>query len=405
MIKFALRRNLIYVLQYIIWSFVRSLIIMFMNALFKFGKSYIFTQFMFIGEILAGIIMFFSQRKYNQKKRKENKEEYFMSIKLIKTEEDEDDYFVPLDSKAKILFLIFFISFLDIAQFTICHIHLPRFFNISKCLCSRLYGLTTIFSLFFYVYALKLPVYKHHIFSILIIGICLIAIIASEFYFQIFDIYTSYKSLIITFIYIILSQILSSSGYSIEKYLFEYDYMNPFVVLMYEGLFGFFISFLNLIDGNYFHDFVKIYNDKESKEFALFIFLLIVFIILSGGKNLFRIVTTKIYSPMVTTLLDYVLNPIYLIYYYGALGDFKKEDGKLDVAYFTINIIISLIISFFGCVYNEFIILFFCGLERNTHDQVSKRASSKIDENLTELMKFDESTEMSMNDETNSVIK
>ena len=133
--------------------------------------------------------------------------------------------------------------------------------------------------------------------------------------------------------------------------------------------------------------------------------LLIVFIILSGGKNLFRIVTTKIYSPMVTTLLDYVLNPIYLIYYYGAQGDFKKEDGKLDVAYFTINIIISLIISFFGCVYNEFIILFFCGLERNTHDQVSKRASSKIDENLTELMKFDEPTEMSMNDETNSVIK
>ena len=161
---------------------------------------------------------------------------------------------------------------------------------------------------------------------------------------------------------------------------------------MYEGLFGFFISFLNLIDENYFHDFVDIYKGKESKEFALFIFLLIVFIILSGGKNLFRIVTTKIYSPMVTSLLDYVLNPIYLIYYYGALGDFKKE-------------IISLIISFFGCVYNEFIILFFCGLERNTHDQVSKRASSKIDENLTELMKFDESTEMSMNDETNSVIK
>ena len=405
MIKFALRRNLIYVLQYIIWSFVRNLIIMFMNALFKFGKSYIFTQFMFIGEILAGIIMFFSQRKYNQKKRKENKEEYFMSIKLIKTEEDEDDYFVPMDNKAKILFLIFFISFLDVAQFTICHIHLPRFFNISKSLCSRLFGFTTIFSLFFYVYALKLPVYKHHIFSLLIIGICLIAIIASEFYFQIFDIYTSYKSLIITFIYIILSQILSSSGYSIEKYLFEYDYMNPFVVLMYEGLFGFFISFLNLIDENYFHDFVDIYKDKDSKEFALFIFLLIVFIILSGGKNLFRIVTTKIYSPMVTTLLDYVLNPIYLIYYYGAQGDFKKEDGKLDVAYFTINIIISLIISFFGCVYNEFIILFFCGLERNTHDQVSKRASSKIDENLTELMKFDESTEMSMNDETNSVIK
>jgi hypothetical protein len=341
--------------------------------------------------------MYLYLKKYNKKK----KIQYFMSIKL-RTASSE---LAPSDSKIKIFSLIFLITLCDLVEFSFCNIYLPKFFNLSKSLFRRLTGITTLFSFFFYVYALRLHVYRHHKFSLLIIGICLIVIIASEFYFQIFDIYTSYKSLIITFIYIILSQILSSSGYSIEKYLFEYDYMNPFVVLMYEGLFGFFISFLNLIDENYFHDFVDIYKGKDSKEFALFIFLLIVFIILSGGKNLFRIVTTKIYSPMVTTLLDYVLNPIYLIYYYGALGDFKKEDGKLDVAYFTINIIISLIISFFGCVYNEFIILFFCGLERNTHDQVSKRASSKIDENLTELMKFDESTEMSMNDETNSVIK
>ena len=397
MIKFALRRNLIYVLQYIIWSFARDILIKFINSIFNFSTSYIFVQLIFLGEILAGAIIYLSLKKYNKKK----KTQYFMSIKLRKSSNELQ----ASDSKIKIFFLIFLLGFMDLVEFLLCNIYLPRLINLSKSLFQRLIGITTMFSLFFYVYALKLPVYRHQKFSILIIGICLIAIIASEFYFQIFDIYTSYKSLIITFIYIILSQILSSSGYSIEKYLFEYDYMNPFVVLMYEGLFGFFISFLNLIDENYFHDFVDIYKGKDSKEFALFIFLLIVFIILSGGKNLFRIVTTKIYSPMVTTLLDYVLNPIYLIYYYGALGDFKKEDGKLDVAYFTINIIISLIISFFGCVYNEFIILFFCGLERNTHDQVSKRASSKIDENLTELMKFDESTEMSMNDETNSVIK
>ena len=263
-----------------------------MDALFKFSRSYIFAQFMFIGELLAGAIMYFSQKKYNQKKREENKEEYFMSIKLIKSEEDVDDYFVPLDSKAKILFLILIISFMDVAEFILCHIHLPRFFNLSKSLCPRLFSLATIFSLFFYVYALKLPVYKHHKFSLLIIGICLIAIIVSEFFFQEFDIYTSYKSLSIALAYIILSQILLSSCYSIEKYLFEYDYMNPFVVLMYEGLFGFFISFLFLIDENYFLDFVIIYRRRDAKQFALFIFLLIFFIILSGGKNLFRVVTT-----------------------------------------------------------------------------------------------------------------
>ena len=36
--------------------------------------------------------------------------------------------------------------------------------------------------------------------------------------------------------------------------------------------------------------------------------------------------------------------------------------------------ITSLIISFCGLVYNEFLILFCCGLERDTHDQVSFRS-------------------------------
>ena len=293
MIKFALRRNLIYVLQCIIWSFLRNLLVMLMNMFFNFSRSYMFTQLMFLGEFLAGLIMYFSQRKYNQKKREENKEEYFMSIKLIKTEEDETDYFVPLDSKPKILFLIAFISFMDIAQFTMCNIYLPKFFNISKSLLQRLFGFGTIFSLFFYVYALKLPIYKHHKFSILIISICLIAIIVSGFFFQHFDIFTSYTNLSITFTSIILSQILTSSSFSLEKHLFEYDYMNPFVVLMYEGFFGFFLSFLFLFDDNYFKDFSRLYKKIKINRFALFIFFFFFYTILSGCKNLFRVVTNN----------------------------------------------------------------------------------------------------------------
>ena len=229
-------------------------------------------------------------------------------------------------------------------------------------------------------------------------------IVVSEFCFQKFDIFSTYGNLGIAFFYIIIGQIFWSFMNIVEKYLFEYDFMNPFVVLLYQGLMGFVLSFFFLFDKIYFYDFVLIYKNNSVGRFVLFIFLLLAYIILSGGKNLLRVVTTKIYSPMVTTLADYILNPFYLTYYFVAHNDFKKN-GKLGVFYFVLNIIISLIISFFGCVYNEFIILFFCGLERNTHDQVSKRASSKIDENLTELMKFDEPTEMSMNDETNSVIK
>ena len=280
MIKFALRRNLIYVLQYIIWSFARDILIKFINSIFNFSTSYIFVQLIFLGEILAGAIIYLSLKKYNKKK----KTQYFMSIKLRKSSNELQ----ASDSKIKIFFLIFLLGFMDLVEFSLCNIYLPRLINLSKSLFQRLIGITTMFSLFFYVYALKLPVYRHQKFSILIIGICLIAIIVSEFFFQKIDIY--------------FGQILWSCMDSIEKYLFEYNFMNPFIVLMYEGTIGFFLSFLNLLDKNYFYDLVEIYKNNTTGKFVGFIFMLIAYIILSGGKNIFRVITTKIYS-----LLRYIL--------------------------------------------------------------------------------------------------
>ena len=394
MIKFALRRNLIYVLQYIIWSLLRFLLTIYMDSTFKLGKSYIFIQSIFFGEILAGAIMYFSQKKYNKQK----KDQYFMSIKLISL---EDKQLVSKDNKIIILFFIFLITFLDLVAFSLLNNYLPRILNLSKSILKRLYGFTTIFCFFFYVNSLKLPVYRHHKFSVLVIGICLIVIIVSEFFFQKFDIFTTYGNLCIAFVYILIGQLFWSFMNIVEKYLFEYDFMNPFLVLLYQGVIGFLLSFFFLFDKIYFNDFVLIYKNNSVGRFVLFIFLLLAYIILSGGKNLFRVVTTKIYSPMVTTLADYILNPLYLIYYFGALSDFKKN-GKLGIVYFVLNIIISLIISFFGCVYNEFIILFCCGLERDTHDQISKRADINIPDNQIDLIKIDDCNS-SINNEIDSV--
>ena len=403
MIKFALRRNLIYVLQYIVWSFLKDILSFYMDKLFKFGKSYMYVQFMFLGEILAGVIMYFWQRKYNKKKKEENQDQYFLSIKLIKTENDELE---PKDSKIKIFFLIFLVSFLDIVEFSLFSIYLPRLFKVSKSLLQRLYGFTTIFCLFFYVYALKLPVFKHHKFSILIIGICLIVIIVCEFLTQKIDIYSSYGNLALAIGYILLGQMLLSCMISIEKYLFEYDYMNPFVVLMYEGTIGFFLSFISLIEQIYYYDVKSVVknNENHTGKIVGFAFMLLGYVILSGGEYLFRLMTTNIFSPMVTTLAEYVLNPIYFVYFYFVLNDFRTND-KSDIIRFVINIIISLIMSFFGCVYNEFIILFFCGLEVDTHDQVSIRADIKLKRvSKIELIKIDDD-DISIDDARESIIK
>ena len=337
--------------------------------------------------------MYCYERKKIKTIKEKKKEEYFMSIKLITSEkEEEGDYFVPLDNKIKIIFLIFLISLFDSVQFLISDIALTYLGYLSISICPRLYGISTISAVFFYIYALKLPVYKHHQISLSIIGICLIIAIIFEFIFGIMNTFVTAGYIGGSVGIIIVSQIYVSCTDSIEKYLFEYDYMDPFVVLMYEGIFGYLLSFILFISNNYINDIRKFIDDhKDEREYIIgLIFSLIFYMIISGGKNVFRIVTNRIYSPMTKTLSDYILNPIYLIYYCFVRGDFKIND-KLNPWYFSINIVLSLIISFFGCVYNEFIILFCCNLEINTHDQISKRAKNlkpfeltKVDEEMDE---------------------
>ena len=111
----------------------------------------------------------------------------------------------------------------------------------------------------------------------------------------------TYGKLTMAIVCIIISQVLISCQDSIEKYLFEYNYMNPFVVLMYEGLFGFLLTFFCFFLPDYFQGIIKIYN--ANLNFSLFIFLLFVYTILSGFKNIFRFVTIFIDI----SLLKYIL--------------------------------------------------------------------------------------------------
>ena len=80
---------------------------------------------------------------------------------------------------------------------------------------------------------------------------------------------------------------------------------------------------------------------------------------------------------MAKTLTDYILNPFYHIYYFFRGNDFLIN-GSMKYFYFILNLILSFIITICGCIYNEFIVLFFWKLEYDTHDQVTKRAKSAM---------------------------
>ena len=90
---------------------------------------------------------------------------------------------------------------------------------------------------------------------------------------------------------------------------------------------------------------------------------------------------------MVLTLSDYFLNPIYIIYNYID-GDFNSKNGQ-NIFYFVLNLILSILTVISTFIFNEFIVLFCFGFERNTYDQITRRS---IDEKI-EMRLYDNDEE------------
>ena len=383
MIKFVSRPNIKYLFYLILWNLLRKVERAVMNELFDFDNTSLFTLLMFIGEFLSGFAITQYQKKFTEQKKSISKAPTLISITLI---ERQDDMIIP-DRETKIYILIFFSAFFDFIGFISSVTYLVKFKYISGSLESRLSGILTISAALFFYFLLKLKIFKHQIFSLLIIGICLIIIIISEFFFQEINIFFSYRDFFSALVIIFFIHFINSLTDSIEKYLFEYDYFNPFKTLMWEGIFGMALSLIYCYFNNYYNDIIIYYKNNKTSKFVGLIFLLIIYIILSGGRNVYRVVTNKIYSPMVKTLTDYLLNPIYNIIEYARGKDFILGE-KSNILYFIINLVLSLIVTICGCVYNEFIVLFCCKLEYNTHYEISRRASYAM-QDITNLDNID----------------
>ena len=365
MIKFAFRHNLIFPLMLIIFNCIRKIDLIVLDRIFDFSFSMLLTLLMFSGEFIAGLILYKYQTSFLPK-RKQNT---FMGIQLIQASSDLS----PRDSKFKIYLLIFMASFFDFIEFVLSTLYVPQYKDKSKSLEIRLSSLLTICSALFFYFILKLPLFKHQIFSLLVILICLVMICFFEYLYEI--LYVKKMLNIIVLVLIIFIHIFNSLLDSIEKYLVEYNYLNPFKTLMMEGIFGLIISFCYSFVKDPFKE-INNFNGSNIK-FIILIILLILYFLLSGGRNAYRVATNKIYSPMTKSLTDYILNPFLLTYYYFLDNDFEDSEHKnQNIFYFIINLIISIVIVFFGCVFNEILILFCCNLEYDTHNQISIRANT-----------------------------
>jgi len=375
MIKFSTRRNLIYVLLLILSYYIRKIILILIGSIYEFTNSIFFTTLMFLGEMTTGFIINKYQKDYLPHN---DKKEFKKGLIYIKNEK------IHIDSRIRIYLLYFMIAFFDFVEFTISVLYLPKYREFPGSLENRLCGLLIIISSLIYYYILKFPIFKHHLFSLIIIGICLIIVIISEIIFHkdiIFLLYPQFIQFILLIFFEVFFLALLDCA---DKYLMEYNSIPPCKILIFEGFIGAIFSFIGFIEDKPILKMKNVYDNVSAGYFVLFIFLLFMYFVFSGFKNIYRLLTNKLYSPMAETLANYFLNPFFMIYDYTLGGDYTVK-GEQNFLYFIINLILSIVISFTGFVYNEFIVLFCCGLEHDTYKQISERAANGLDDEIREL--------------------
>ena len=361
-IHISIRRNLFYLLNLVIHYYLRKADLIIINTEYKFNDSLIFTLLMLLGEFLGGLSIFLYQTFFF-KKVKIKKKKGFLIFK-------QNEKMKRSDSIFKIALLIFFSASFDFIEFVIATFYIPKFSIVSPTAEYRFGGIIIIIGALICHFNLRIKILKHQFYSLIIMGICLIIIILLEIIYRGKGV--SFGDFCFAHMLVIGYLIFVPFTDIIEKYLLEFNYVNPYLILMSEAIFGFILISIYSSSDELFKDIKILYKEKTTGEFLLLIFLLFLYFAFSAGVNIYKILVNGLYSPMAKTLAVYILNPFLYIYYFIIENDFIS-DGERDYFYFIINIIIAVIISFFGFVFNEFIVLSFCGLDYETHFSISNR--------------------------------
>ena len=372
MIKVKLRKNLVYLFAYYLSWYIRKIFKMIIEGNFPCESPFLFLFMMNLGEIVGGLSLYLYQH-ISLKRKKEIK---YFNQKLIY---NQIHLKLP-DSKYKTRFLLFLAAFFDFMEFIIGDYYLPRIDDdTSSTLDLRLSCITTIASSLIYIYALRIKKGKHQTLSTIIMGSCLLLTFILEIIYKRDGI--GWGNLIYSRILILAEWVCVSFTDCIERYLVDVNFFNPFKIVMYEGIFELIFGIILSINRDPLKD-IKYYYNKENKEnsigkFILFSFLLFMYFVCSAFVNVYKVFCNVIYSSMERSLIDYFMAPAFIIYYFISSDDFNN-----NYFYFFISLIISIIVDFFSCVLNEYIILFCYNLQHNTKDEIVSRAT-KIDNNPT----------------------
>ena len=200
--------------------------------------------------------------------------------------------------------------------------------------------------------------------------------------------------------------ILSSLLDVIEKYLMDFKYLSPYLIIATEGLIGTIIIPLFFLFINTFicTSFISICNVSQEPVNELintinglfirteYIIGIILFIIGVFFFNLFGILTTKAYSPTHRSISDTITSLIIWILTSHIFKNYlKTEEEKFDTI---IVKSISYIVIFFGLlIFLEIIIIDVFDLNRNTTKYINKRIEEENNNSIMKLLTESESEE------------
>ena len=259
LIRIHLKKNFGYLIVYFFAFLLRRIVCLIIKENFDINLTHIYLYLMVLGEIMGGLLIYLYQ--YNSERKK--KEIKYFGLDLIHNKNKAKD------SKLKITFLIFFASFFDIIDYAYANIYYPKIF--SDCVDLRLSCIQTIASALIFIYTFKYKMKKHHKISLISLGLCLCLTIIIDVIFK--KTYIPLKTFFFAYFILFFNDICFSINNCIEKYLFDVDYMNPFKILIFEGLFGIIFSIFASISPN---DRFKDLREKKIKETGRLILLIIL---------------------------------------------------------------------------------------------------------------------------------
>ena len=398
-IKIGIRRNMLYPFLFILFTSVRRVDKYFLTQNLGNVKT-TFTQISVM--ILSSFIVSLIFVLYNKKNKTKSKKNDTNNINRINFIQNKPEYQIP-DNEYKVIILIFFAAFFEFFGFlsrrfiTLYNLDDDNYDEFN----AKFRGLEIISASILCYFTLRIEIYKHHIFSLIVIIFCLITNSLLE------------REEGETFLYKINIVIVGSLSRAyldtIEKYLFEVDYINMFSLILLEQCFN-----LIFCSSLYFHhkprkqlsqliDLCvkdKVVEGKKRKGNGIVsIILLIIYGILTAFKNIYRRFTVKQYSPMSRALAESCIDPLLIIF------ESLEDDNKKMDKYFIITLISTFIIIFCCCVYNEALILYCCDLDYNTYFEISNRAKLINDNNIrNSSINMNDINEANINDKENEII-